>query len=393
MFMYLEELMAGFAHLDADAFFASVEQAADTRLRGIPMAVGGGRRGVITSASYEARAQGIYTAMPTRRALQMCPGLVIVPGQFELYEEFSENLFGLCRNLTPWVEKTSIDEAYLDFNGCRGGKAMMRALRKLDREICGWLKITVSQGLAGNKLVAAVASKLRKPHGFVVVPPGAEAAFLAPLSLRRLPGLGPVAAAALAGVGARVIADLTRLGPAGLRPFLGGRTDHFLEAARGIDNRPLVMERRSAKSYSQQHTFEQDQGDETFIEGRLKAMIDALLAKIRVDHKQVRTLTIRLRYTDMEGESVSRSLADPSDLESDFYPLVRPLLRTAWTRRVHLRLAGVKFSNIYEVREQADLFDTHRARRRLLAKAIDRLNRDYGEHTLIRAGHIRKAEG
>ncbi len=380
--------MVSLLHIDADAFFASVEQAADRRLRRIPMAVGGGRRGVITSASYEARACGIRTAMPTQRALQLYPDLVVVPGHFELYEEFSENIFGLCREQTPLVEKTSIDEGYLGFGGSRGGDNLVRTARRLDREITSWLKLTVSQGIGPNKLIASVASKLRKPHGFVVVPPGAEAAFLAPLPLVRLPGLGPKTVHALAGVGARCIGDLARLGAMGLRPFLGRMAAAVLEAAQGIDDRALVMEHPVAKSYSHQRTFQCDQGDEAFVEQQVKEMIDDLLVTMRTEGRQARTLTVRVRYTDMEEKSVGRSLPEPSDLEVDFYPLVKPLLRSAWTRRVHLRLTGARLSRIYKAQEQLDLFDGCRIRHRQLAGAVDRLNRVYGKGVLHRACHL-----
>ena len=214
--------MPSIAHFDADAFFASVEQAADVRLRQRPIAVGGGAKGVVTSASYEARVFGIHSAMPTRRALQLCPGLTLIRGQFELYERFSNQMFDLCEDMTPYVEKTSIDEGYIDFRGRSGGPdAAIRLLRNFDREVCDWMKITVSCGMAARKRVAQIAGKAHKPHGFTVVPRGSESAFLAPLPLRHVPGLGPVLVQRLQRIGLTSIGDMVLSGPDILYPVLG----------------------------------------------------------------------------------------------------------------------------------------------------------------------------
>ena len=238
------------AHFDADAFFASVEQAADARLRRRPVAVGGGARGVVCSASYEARVFGIHSAMPTRKALQLCPGLTLVRGQFELYERFSNQLFDMCEDMTPYVERTSIDEGYIDFRGRNGGpEAAIRILRDFDREVCGWLKITVSCGMAARKRVAQIAGKAHKPHGFTIVPEGNEAAFLAPLPLYHLPGLGPVATRRLAQIGLRTVGDLVRAGADILYPILGKQGQGFLELARGEDDEPVSTEAAPAKSF------------------------------------------------------------------------------------------------------------------------------------------------
>ena len=172
-------------HLDADAFFVSVEQAEHPELRGKKVAVGGRQRGIISSASYEARACGVYTPMPTTRALKVCPDLLVVGHTSGLYSDYSRRLFDLCEQVTPWVERNSIDEGYLDVAPCRykSGDEIEQAIRGLQQRIIKELGITVSFGIARNKLVAAIASKLRKPRGFVVIAPGDEERFLAPLSI------------------------------------------------------------------------------------------------------------------------------------------------------------------------------------------------------------------
>ncbi|MCU0788242.1 MAG: DNA polymerase IV [Verrucomicrobia bacterium] len=181
--------MRTIAHLDADAFFASVEQASDAKLRGKPIAVGGEKRGIIASASYEARRFGIHTPMPTARARKLCPKLIVLPGDFERYEQFSNWMFGYCYDFTPDVEQTSIDEGYFDLSGAR--KPPGEIARIIRKAIGQKLKISVSEGIGPNKLISAIASKLRKPAALEEVPRGGEEAFLHPLPNQWLPGIGP----------------------------------------------------------------------------------------------------------------------------------------------------------------------------------------------------------
>ncbi|MBM3853062.1 MAG: DNA polymerase IV, partial [Verrucomicrobia bacterium] len=198
-------------HLDADAFFVSCELALRPDLRGRKCAVGGRERGIISSASYEARACGVYTPMPTQRALQVCPDLVLLPHTAGLYGRVSEQMFDLCESLSPLVQRNSIDEGYLDLGPCglTAEEEVTARVRGLQGRIWEELQVPVSFGLATNKLVAQVASKLRKPRGFVVVPPGTEAAFLAPLPIGKLPGIGVKTEANLTSThGIKIVADL-----------------------------------------------------------------------------------------------------------------------------------------------------------------------------------------
>ncbi len=379
--------MTPLVHIDADAFFASVEQAADPRLRGIPMAVGGRKRGIIAAASYEARQLGVYTPMPTQRALQVCPELIVVPGNFEMYEQFSDWIFGMCEELTPLVERSSIDEGYMDFSGTwnLSQDNLITKVQKLDTEIRDWLKITLSEGMATNKIVSSVASKLHKPNGFLVVPEGSEAEFMGALPLGRMPGIGPRTEEALRAIGARRIEDLITLGAERLHPFLGKTTGSFLHLARGIDDRRIALEREPAKSYSQQNTFKQDVGDDDQVIRHLKTMIDDEMIRMRDDGKQARTFSVKIRYTDIEECETSRSLHEPSNLENDFYPFVGPMLKKLWQRRVHLRLVAVRFSRIYDAYEQLEFFDRKRQRLRQLSHVIDQVNEAYGKYTVQRA--------
>lgn len=187
--------MRSIIHFDADAFFASVEQAADRSLRGKPIVVGGLHRGIVASASYEARRYGIYTPMPVTRARRLCPNLIVVPVRFDLYEQFSANIFGLADELTPVVEKQGVDEGYLDLTGTRAclKREPDAVADKFRRDVKDWLKVTISQGLARTKLLSQIASKLHKPDALTIIPPDEqrELEFLHPLPVKWLPGIGP----------------------------------------------------------------------------------------------------------------------------------------------------------------------------------------------------------
>ncbi len=381
--------MTSIAHFDADAFFASVEQAADTRLRRRPVAVGGGARGVVTSASYEARVFGIHSAMPTRRALQLCPDLTVIRGQFELYERFSNQLFDMCNDMSPHVEQTSIDEGYIDFRGRSGGpESAIHMLREFDKDVCGWLKITVSCGMAARKRVAQIAGKAHKPHGFTVVPPGSESAFLAPLRLRHLPGIGPVSAQQLEGIGLRTIGDMVLAGADILYPILGKRSQDLLEVARGEEEEPVSSESLPAKSFGGQETFADETGNERFVERSLKNLLVAQLKRLRKARQCARTLTVAVRYSDMEFAQSSRSLREPSNLDPVFFPYIRPLMRQAWQRRVRLNQIRVQLANLYPDWIQGDLFNPAQLQHYEICKVADQIDARFGKGTLKRASQL-----
>ena len=375
-------------HLDADAFFVSVEQAADARLRGKPVAVGGEKRGIIASASYEARKFGVYTPMPTVLARRLCPKLIILPGDFEKYELFSRLMFSYAYDFTPDVEIGSIDEGYFDLTGAR--KPALSIAETIRGAIRQALKLSVSEGIGSNKLISQIASKLKKPAAFQFVPSGQEAQFLSPLTNKWLPGIGPKTAGQLNAAGLARIGQIAHT-PADLLGLLVGRlAPQLRNFARGIDERPVVPVRAPAKSYSEQETFAADTTDEEFLQATLRRMADKLMAKVREDGKSIRTVTVKVRYNDMDEEQTSESLAEPTDLETEMYSLTSALLRRAWNRRVSLRLVSLKLSNVYEGRFLSGLaLDVsarqHDAQQRL-ADIVDGLRRKYGRAVLLR-GH------
>jgi len=374
-------------HLDADAFFASVEQAADPRLRGKPVAVGGEKRGIIASASYEARQFGVFTPMPTVRARRLCPRLIVVPGDFEKYERFSRWMFSYAQDFTPDVEVSSIDEGYFDLTGAR--ESPVEIADRLRRTIRQSLKITVSEGIGPNKLISQIASKLRKPAGFVQIPTGQEIPFLHPLANSWLPGIGPKTAVRLNTAGLVRIGQIAATPTEFLSLLVGATAPQLKRFANGIDERPVEREAAPAKSYSQQETFAADTTDEPFVEATLRRMADELMAAIRADEKSIRTVTVKVRYNDMAEDQRSESLAEPTDLETEIYPRLRPMLRAAWKRRVSLRMVSLKFANVYDGFGQMLLWEgasTGDEKRERLADAIDRLREEHGRYAIMR-GH------
>ena len=377
-------------HLDADAFFVSVEQALDPTLRGKKVAVGGRERGIISSASYEARACGVYTPMPSARALKVCPDLILVRHSSGRYGEYSRRLFELCEHLTPVVERRSIDEGFLDVGPCgfTTTAEAEAAVRGLQRRIWDELQITVSFGLAANKLVAGIASKLHKPRGFTLVPPGGEAAFLAPLGIGRLPGVGTKTQEALEARGIARVSDLLARGDDELHALFGGGWRGMLAAARGEDDAVVEVEHEDAKSYSKQETFGADIADGAEIERIAKGMIDDLLPKIRADGKRVRTVTVKVRYPDFTQASAAHTLAEASELETAFYPWVAPLLKQAWTQRRPLRLVSVRLSGVDDSPRQLEMFGESDEKRKRLAAVVDALKAKRGGATVVKATQL-----
>lgn len=381
------------AHLDADAFFVSCELALRPDLRGTKCAVGGRERGIISSASYEARACGVYTPMPTQRALKVCPDLIMLPHTSGLYSKVSHQMFDVCETVTPLVQRNSIDEGYLDLAPCgfTSIAEIEQRMRALQVRLWDELQVPVSFGLAANKLVAQIASKLRKPRGFVVVSPGQEAEFLAPLPIGKLPGVGPKTEASLKERhGLHLVRDVLARSERELEAIFGNGWREMAAMARGEDDRPVEVEHDDAKSYSQQETFGRDIADPAEIERILKRMVDELMMKVREDKKRVRTMTVRVRYPDFSQESHGRSLETATDLEAPFYPLVGPLLKAAWKKRRPLRLVSVRFSNVEDQGVQLEMFAQTEEKRRRLAGVLDHLNKNTGAPIVLHGHQLGK---
>ena len=380
-------------HLDADAFFASVEQAENPELRGKAMAVGGERRGIIASASYEARRCGVYTPMPSTQARKVCPHLIIVHGDFSKYRRYSRRMFSFAEEFTPHIECASIDEGYFDF-GTNPRIQPRVAAARLQQRIAEELKITVSLGIAANKLVAQIASKLRKPNALVEVPRGTEREFLAPLESHWLPGVGPKLGIKLRSVGLRFVHQIAAAPLDFLTQVAGSYALQLQQFARGIDERPVVTDSGDAKSYGAQETFDENVTDVAAVVATLHGMADELMSKVRRDRKAMRTVTVKLRYADMSDVSHGFTFEAPTDLETDIYPVLPRLVREAWKRRASLRLVGLRFSNITEPAMQTELALDERAIRRTRQRRAAELLDEFRARSLpvMRGTALRSSE-
>ncbi len=374
-------------HVDLDAFFASVEQRDHPELRGRPVVVGGAgsedARGVVSAASYEARRFGIHSAMSLREAYRRCPDAVFLPVDGRRYQEASRDVMAILRRYTPLVEPISIDEAFLDVTGSAAlfgdGPAIAQRIKDETRAEVG---LTASVGVASTKLVAKIASDLRKPDGLVVVPVGEETAFLAPLPIGRLWGVGEKTAAALAEYSVRTIGDLAALPPDLVIRRFGKHGASLVDRARGIDADP-VHDGDPAKSVSHEHTFDVDTSDPEVIERALLAMADGVAGRLRSAGVRAGTVAVKIRDSSFRTITRQRTLAEPTDLTDPIYTTALELARPE-IRGMRVRLLGVAASNLGE-REQLGMFDAAEPRHRRAVEAADSLRRRYGERAVTRA--------
>lgn len=372
-------------HVDLDAFFAAVEQRDRPELRGRPVVVGVGGpndRGVVSAASYEARRFGIHSAMPLRTAAALCRDAVFVPVDGRKYSAVSREVMDILRRYTPVVEPISIDEAFLDVAGSETLYGTpVEIARAIKADIAGELGLTASVGVATTKLVAKVASDLEKPDGLVVVAPGTEAAFLAPLPISRLWGVGEKTAATLAELGVRTIGDLGALPDDLLLRRLGNHGPVLAQRARGIDPSPVSVA-DPARSVSHEHTFDIDTSDSEVLERTLLALSEGVAGRLRAGGVKARTVAVKVRDSSFRTISRQRTLQEPTDQTEVVFAAAMELARPQ-LRGVRVRLLGVAASHLGEG-EQIPLFDADERKRRA-TEAADAIRRRYGSRAIRRA--------
>jgi len=363
-------------HVDVDAFFASVEQVLDSRLRGQPVLVG---RGVVASASYEAKARGVRTAMSFREARRLCPGAVVVPGQYEHYADYAGRIGRLLGNFTPAVEAAALDDFYLDFTGTdRLYPDFAGTLQRMQQRIFTETGLSVSVGAATSKLVASVASRLNRPRGFRIILPGAEEEFLAPLEVSKLHGIGHVHAAMLAERGIETIGQLRQVPLAALEATFGEAVGRQLwERARGCDPR-AVLAPHEPKSISRETTIEGGTIDLEFLAGLIEYLAERIGNTLRAAGRQACSVALRLRYTDFYSVNRSVKLAPPTNDEKALLAAALELFRALFTRRVALRFVGVSVTNLEPERRQNELFDARANRRWYLNRGMDAVRGRFG---------------
>ncbi len=377
--------MRAILHADLDAFYASVEVLDNPSLRGRPVIVGGdpNARGVVSAASYEARKYGVHSAMPLRTAARLCPDGVFLPGRFDRYRELSRQVMRIFASYTPLVEPISLDEAFLDVTASRAafgdGPTIGRALKRRVLDEAG---LVVSVGVATNKLCAKVASDLRKPDALVVVPPGEEAAFLAPLPVSRLWGVGPQSRQALADYGVTTIGQLAAMSEGILRRRFGIHGIELRLRAQGVDP-ARVVQGQAPKSVGHELTFDHDVTDPARLEATLLDLAESVATRLRNHHLAAGGVQLKLRYEGFDTITRQAPLGHQARDSEPLFQMGVSLLRKAMTSDRAVRLIGLTAINLADA-QQLTLFDAPERTDRI-AQSIDAVREKFGEKAITRA--------
>jgi DNA polymerase-4 len=368
-------------HVDMDAFFVSVELLERPELRGKPVVVGGrpDQRGVVSAASYEARKFGIQSAMPLRTAAKLCPHAIFLDGQHAKYSEWSDRVATILAQFSPIVEMVSIDEAYLDLSGTeRLHGPPLAAADKLLRTITRETKLPCSGGLATTRLVAKVASEQGKPRGLVWVAPGMEARFLAPLPIRKIPGIGEVTERALRALGIEKVEQLATHSQEKLEKIFGQWGTALYRKSRGGDAYEFLID-AEPKSISQNHTFGEDTTDVEQMESMLSHLSQKACKRLREAGLSARTLTLTIRYAGFDTYTRSKTLQEPAQLDGEIFAVFLHQFREHRDSRRKVRLLGVALSGLSHGGQQLDLLEAERREKlEKLTKATDRLRDKFG---------------
>ncbi len=369
------------AHLDLDCFFVSVERITDPTLIGKPVAVGGtpDGRGVVASASYEARAFGVRSAMPMARALKLCPSLIVVRGHHGEYGRISDRLYHRICELAPLVERASIDEMYMDFTGCESlyGNDLPGFMHRLQMIVRTEFQLPCTIALASNKTVAKIAANAVKPAGVIAVPHGTEKDYLASMNIGVIPGIGKKTEEFLQGKGFRIVADLQARTEAELVALLGSHGSWISAAASGRGSTHIGGE-EDAKSISREETFARDIGERQELERELHVLTEDVCSTLRSHGWKARTITLKLRYSDFTTVTHGRTV-EPTNEDPLVFRAVCELLEEAQAPGEKIRLVGVRLSNFHgEEQMSLGLFPQDRKKQEVL-KVVDSLRDKFGD--------------
>ena len=371
--------------VDLDAFFASVEQLDHPEWRGKPVIVGGrsDRRGVVSTASYEARAFGVHSAMPSATAERLCPDAIWTSSHFDRYHELSAQVMGILKDESPLLEQMSIDEAYLDVSpGRYTGEDPVAIAARIQARVAE-LGITCSIGVATGKAVAKIASDMDKPRGLTVVYPGGEAAFLAPMDVRAMPGIGKQSAERLRRIGIRTLGALADTPLDKLTPLFGVNAQAVRDRARGIDPREIATE-SEVKSVSHERTFATDLVTREEIEDAIDMLGPMVGRRLRKKGLAGHTVTIKLRYADLSRRTAQKGLPANVDDETVFIPVAKRLIDEIWRPGDSVRLVGLGISGFEAHDEQLGLFADEKlpAGNAELLSAADKIRDKFGDGML-----------
>jgi len=375
-------------HIDLDAFFVSVEQVLRPELKGKPVVVGGkpDRRGVVAAASYEARAYGVHSAMPLLTASRLCPQAIFIEGNYQRYRQASQKFMAILADFSPYLEPLGIDEAYLDATGFESLHSSIRQMaEKIKRRVRDELGLCASIGIASSKVVAKVASDASKPDGLLEVPVGGESAFLAPLPVNRLPGIGRKSEPVLKNLGISTIGQLAASSVEVLQSHFGAYGKLIHDHANGIGD-DKVEPPAAAKSISRETTFSRDTRDTAMVQATLRYLSERVGSELRQEGKLARCVTLKLRYADFTTITRQQTLPQPTDADQAIFDTGLQLLKTELPRsKQAVRLIGIGVSNLVETGKQPDMLDRKAQRLAQLNTAVDRIRKKYG-FTAIQTG-------
>lgn len=378
-------------YIDLDAFFVSVEQVLNPELKGKPVIVGGDpeRRGVVASASYEARPFGIHAGMPSSKARRLCPQAIFIQAHFSLYREASAKFMDILADFSPDIEPLGLDEAYLDVTGCVEPYGSPRQLaRAIKERINKELKLTASVGIGTCKVVAKIASALCKPDGLLEIAPGEERALLNPLPIAKLPGVGEKTEQVLKEMRITTIGELASLPLDTITKRFGAMGAVLHNYANGIDDREVETP-GEAKSISQQLTFTRDTLNHNFLEANLHNLCQEVCQELRSQNKRAKCIAIRLRYTDFKTTTRQVTLQEASDVTQVIFTTAQQLLsKTLAEPKKPIRLIGIRVSSLVGEEKQLSMFDSRTRKPAHLDKAIDKIRNKYGPTAIITGNGI-----
>ncbi len=367
-------------HIDLDAFFVTVEQVLNPALSGKPVIVGGRPegRGVVASASYEARKCGVHAAMPLARARRLCPQAIFLTGNYHRYLDFSRKFMDILSDYSPSFQPGGLDEAYLDVTGCENFGSWRNLAIKMKKRIKRETGLVASIGIASCRVVAKIASDLSKPDGLIEVAPGQEKAFLYPLPVQKMPGVGEKTNRAMKSMNILTIGQLADMPEPLFKSRFGEGLLWLREHANGIDNSP-VEAYGEAKSASRETTFEKDTSDTGLLKATLRYFSEKLGADLRDSEKKARTVTLKLRYADFETINRSKTSREATNLDDKIFQSAVRLLDSELVKKYRaVRLIGLEVSNFIDSETQLGLFDAEARRLEQVDRAIDGIRDKYG---------------